>query len=195
MSGHLSPSRDEVRDRVRQLRGHLGLFSFQSGGSTAEPGREEGSLPELGVRAGSIVEWLVASEGAGAVTSALQITLRSSADRGVWAVVDPAQECYVPALSGWGIDPTRCLVLRPASLQETCWAIEQCLRCPGVSTTWAWVDRRIPERIHRRWQMAAEVGGGVGLFFRPVRRNGSPYGPTYDCWSRRSLEGMGRPDV
>ena len=52
-------------------------------------------------------------------------------------------------------------------LQETCWAIEQCLRCPGVSATWAWVDERIPARVHRRWQLAAEVGGGVGLFFRP----------------------------
>ena len=113
MSRHLSPSRDEVRERVRQLRGHLGLFSFQDGEPTAESALEDGSLPELGVRAGGIVEWLVDKHGAGAVTSALQITSRSSPARGVWAVVDPAHECYVPALSGWGIDPTRCLVLTP----------------------------------------------------------------------------------
>jgi len=168
MSGHLSPSRDEVQERVRELRGHLGLFSFQDGVPAAQSTVQNGLLPELGVRAGGIVEWLVARQGAGAVTSALQITSRSSAGRGAWAVVDPARECYVPALSGWGINPGRALVLRPASLQETCWAIEQCLRCPGVSATWAWVGERVPERIHRRWQMAAEVGGGVGLLFRPL---------------------------
>jgi len=43
-----------------------------------------------------------------------------------------------------------------------------------VSATWAWVDQRIPERVHRRWQMAAEVGGGVGLFFRPIGARREP---------------------
>ncbi|MFI5457194.1 MAG: hypothetical protein ACHRXM_17245 [Isosphaerales bacterium] len=43
-----------------------------------------------------------------------------------------------------------------------------------MSATWAWVDQRIPERVHRRWQMAAEVGGGVGLFFRPFGAQREP---------------------
>jgi protein ImuA len=174
MSGHLSPSRDEVRERVRELRGHLGLFSFQNDVPRVESVVQDGSLPELGVRPGGIVEWLVAREGAGAVTSAFQIMSQSSARRGVWAVVDLARECYVPALSGWGIDSSRILVLRPATLQEACWAIEQCLRCPGVSATWACLDQRIPARVHRRWQLAAEVGGGVGLFFRPIGAQREP---------------------
>jgi len=88
--------------------------------------------------------------------------------------VDPARECYVPALSGWGIDPSKTLLVNPATLKETCWAIEQCLRCPGVSATWAWVEERIPERVHRRWQLAAEVGEGVGLFFRPIGAQREP---------------------
>jgi protein ImuA len=174
MSGRLRLSRGEVRETVRELRRHPGLFSFQGDVPTAGSVLQRGLLPELGVRAGGIVEWLAARGGAGAVTSALQITSRSWAGHGVWAVVDPARECYVPALSGWGIDLGRTLVLRPASVQETCWAIEQCLRCPGVSATWGWIDERIPARVHRRWQLAAEVGGGVGLFFRPVRARREP---------------------
>jgi len=174
MSGHVSRSRGEVRETVRELRRDLGLFSFEDGVPTAGSTVQNGLLPELGVRAGGIVEWLVARPGAGAVTSALEITSRSCGGRGVWAVVDPARECYVPALSGWGIDSSRILVLRPSTLQEACWAIEQCLRCPGVSATWACVDQRIPERVHRRWQMAAEVGGGVGLFFRPIGAQREP---------------------
>jgi protein ImuA len=174
MPGQRKPTCGEVRETVGELRKRLGLFSFQDDGSTVEFALKEGLLPELGVRAGGIVEWLVASQGAGAVTSALQITSRSAGGRGVWVVVDPARECYVPALTGWGIHPGRTLVLRPASLQHTCWAIEQCLRCPGVSATWAWVRERIPARVQRRWQLAAEVGGGVGLFFRPAGAQREP---------------------
>ena len=43
-----------------------------------------------------------------------------------------------------------------------------------LSATWAWVDQRIPARVHRRWQLAAEVGGGVGLFFRPITAEREP---------------------
>jgi hypothetical protein len=174
MSGHLNPSRDEVRERVQKLRGHLGIFSFQNGVPTVDSVIQNGSLPELGLRPGGIVEWLVAREGAGAVTSALEMMSRSAGSRGVWAIVDPARERYLPALPGWGIDPSSILVLRPGTLHETSWAIEQCLRCPGVSATWAWVDERIPARVHRRWQLAAEVGGGVGVFFRPKTAEREP---------------------
>jgi protein ImuA len=174
MSGHLSFPRPRVRETLEELRSHLGLFSFQESTATHESTAQNGSSPQLLPRPGGIVEWLVASEGAGAVTLALQILSQSSGCNGTWAMVDMARESYVPALSGWGIDPHKLLVLRPATLQETCWSIEQCLRCPGVSATWAWVDRRIPSRVHRRWQMAAEVGRGVGLFFRPVEARREP---------------------
>jgi hypothetical protein len=168
MPGNLARKRHEARQTVDELRRHLGLFSYQRDGQTAESGQQVGLSTQLGVRPGGIVELLLEKEGAGAVTLALQIIVQSSGGRGVWAIVDPARECYVAALSGWGIQPARTLVLRPGTLQETCWAIEQCLRCPGVSTTLAWLDKRIPARVHRRWQLAAEGGGGIGLFFRPV---------------------------
>jgi protein ImuA len=174
MSGHLSSPRRQERQTVEELRSHPGLFSFQEGLTTADSTLQGGSSSELGMRPGGVVEWLVAREGAGAVTLALQIMSSSSRGRGVWAVVDTARECYVPAFSGWGIDPKKILVLRPETLQETCWSIEQCLRCPGVSATWAWVYQRVPERVHRRWQMAAEVGGGVGIFVRPVQARREP---------------------
>jgi cell division inhibitor SulA len=168
MPGNLAGQRHEARQTVDELRRHLGLFSYQQDGPTAESGPQGGLSHQLGVRPGGIVELLVEREGAGAVTLALQIMVQSSGGRGVWAIVDPALECYIAALSGWGIQPARTLILRPGSLQETCWAIEQCLRCPGVRATLAWLDKRLSARVHRRWQLAAEVGGGVGLFFRPV---------------------------
>jgi protein ImuA len=88
-------------------------------------------------------------------------------ERGAWVVVDPARETYAPALGGWGLDPRRTLLLRPETLRDACWGIEQCLRCPGVSATWASIEDRLPTAVHRRWKLAAEAGGGVGLLFRP----------------------------
>jgi protein ImuA len=174
MSRHSSRLRPEVQETVQELRRHLGLFSFHDDVSAARCAMQQGLPHQLGVRAGSIVEYLAAKEGAGAATCALQLLAQSSGGREVHAVVDSAREFYAPALSGWGIDPGKTLLVRPANLRESCWAIEQCLRCPGVSATWAWVKERIPERVHRRWQLAAEAGGGVGLFFRPALARREP---------------------
>ena len=195
MSGYLSPSRDDVREKVQELRRHRGLFSFRNDDLPTESVRRSSITPDLGIRPGGIVEWLVARQGAGAFTSAMQIMGQSSAGRGMLAVVDPDREFYAPALIGWGVDPTRVLLIRPATRDETCWAIEECLRCPGVSATWAWVEERISARVHRRWQLAAEAGGGVGLIFRPITaRDEIPFGPICDCWSHHRLETRRIPD-
>lgn len=174
MSGQHSPIRREVGEKIEELRRNLALFSFRERAPALDCSGPSGLAPELGIRPGGIVEWLVARPGAGAVTSAFQIMARSGDDSGVWVIVDPARECYLPGLSGWGVNPGKTLVLWPATLQETCWAIEQCLRCPGVAATWAWLDLSIPARVSRRWQLAAEVGGGTGLFFRPAKARREP---------------------
>jgi protein ImuA len=169
MADYPFPSRD-VQQTVQELRKRLGLFSFQEEDARAEAAVfRSASLPELGLPPGGVVEWLVGRPGAGAVTSAMHILARSRRAGDVWAVVDPLREFYIPALSGWGVRPSSALLIRPATPREMCWAIEQCLRCPGVAATWTWVDQRFPALVHRRWKRAAETGGGVGLFFRPDR--------------------------
>jgi hypothetical protein len=176
MSGHNGSLRREVGEKIEELRRKLAIFSFREDVSGGDRAACNSLAMELGIRPGSIAEWLVARPGAGAVTSAFQIMARSTGDCGVgiWVIVDPASECYLPGLSGWGVDPGRTLVLRPAATAETCWAIEQCLRCPGVSATWAWLDWPVPARVSRRWQLAAEIGGGTGLFFRPAKARREP---------------------
>jgi len=175
MPGYLTRSRPEVRETVQELRRRGGLFSFRNDVPASEPVSSRNSIsPELGVRAGAIVECLMERHGAGAVTSAAQIMASSSDVRGFFVIVDHAREFYVPALSGWGIDPGQALLLRPETQEEASWAIEESLRCPGVSATWAWLDKGMPARVHRRWQLAAEAGGGVGLFFRPATARREP---------------------
>lgn len=167
------PPRNE-RETVADLRRRFGLFSFQDEAPTAESASQDVSFPGLAIRAGGIVEWLAATPGAGAFVSALQVRSRPGSAHGIVAIVDPAGEFYAPALSGWGISPSQTLVVRPTTRLETCWAIEQCLRCPGVSATLAWVEQRLSPRVHRRWQLAAEEGGGVGILFRPETARREP---------------------
>lgn len=154
-------------ETLGELRARLGLFSFRREASRGEIASQAGSVPELSLRAGSIIEWLTTEPGAGARTASFRMVSRCIAGHGAFVIVDPSGETYTPAMTGWGLDPARILFLRPASLREACWGIEQCLRCPGVSATWAWIDRRLPTAVHRRWKLAAESGGGLGLLFRP----------------------------
>jgi hypothetical protein len=167
MSGHRAPLPGDVHEAVLDLRKRLGLFSFRCDAQNYDDLLKHGQCPDLGLRSGGIVEWLTAAPGAGAIAATLQMMSQYYDARGILAIVDSARECHVPALSGWGCTLSRTLLVCPRSRKEACWAIEQCLRCPGVSAVWAWVDGRFPSRVHRRWQLAAEVGGGVGMIFRP----------------------------
>jgi hypothetical protein len=80
---------------------------------------------------------------------------------------------YPPAAAGWGIDLAAMLVLRTANEADALWAFDQALRCPGVGAVWgAW--ERLDVRDFRRLQLAAEVGGAIGLLVRPVKMRGQP---------------------
>jgi protein ImuA len=174
MSRHSAPLPEDIHQAVLDLRRRLGLFSFQHDEQTENNRLRWESYPDLGLRPGGIVEWLAAAPGAGAVASAIQTMPRHGAAGRILAIVDSARECHAPALAGWGFAPSRTLLVCPRTRQEACWSIEQCLRCPGVSAVWAWVDGQFPTRVHRRWQLAAEAGGGVGMFFRPETARREP---------------------
>jgi protein ImuA len=102
--------------------------------------------------------------------------------RAAWAVCggaivwsDPDQELYPPALAAAGIDLGRLILLRPRNPAEEIWSLAECLRCRGVSATVATV-RRLSRVEARRLQLAAERGGGVGVFLRiPQRRHPTHY--------------------
>jgi hypothetical protein len=174
MSARSPDSPREGSETISDLRRRLGLFSFQPDEPTVEGSLRVGAFAALGVRPGGIVEWLAAAPGAGAFAFAPHVSSQSLSQKHVTAIVDFAGECYAPALSGWGVRLGQTLFVRPTTRLEACWAIEQCLRCPGVSATWAWVDQGLSPRVHRRWQLAAEAGGGVGVIFRPEAARREP---------------------
>lgn len=131
-------------------------------------------LPSGGIEPGMLVEWLGINHGSLAGTLSL-LTLRQALASPVshGALIDTRKDISPLACAGWGIELNRLLFIRPGSRQEAWWAIEQCLRSKGIQAVWANLED-VPERVLRRWLLAAETGGSVGLFLRPERVRGAP---------------------
>jgi hypothetical protein len=65
------------------------------------------------------------------------------------------------------------IVVRPCSVADERWAIDQVLRSQGVAALLAWPER-LDDREFRRLQLAAESGGTLGLLVRPAKARGEP---------------------
>ena len=169
MEGSLQ--RAEILRALRQLcRGTARPVSAGSDGrarlSTGIPALDA-LLPGGGLERGWLVEWLVPVEGSGALVLALQGVRPALGRQQVWAVVDGTGEFHPPAAQGWGVSLETLLWLRPGSVADAAWAVEQSLRCPAVGVTW-FQSERLPDRVLQRWKIAAEIGGGIGVVFRPA---------------------------
>lgn len=96
-------------------------------------------------------------------------------------MIDWQNEFYPPGAAELGLDLRQLVILRPASREDALWTAEQALRCPGVSVVVIWneltAQRRSADHVLRRFQLAAEVGGSLGILLRPesVRKQA--------CWS------------
>jgi protein ImuA len=123
-------------------------------------------LPGGGFRRGTLVEWLSGADGAGAASLAIAAAREACREGGAVVVLDPRHEFYPPAAVRAGIAPHGLLVVQPATEADSCWALDQALRCLGVAALLAWPDR-LDGRTFRRLQLAAEEGGCLGLLLRP----------------------------
>ncbi len=136
-------------------------------------------LPGGAFAAGMLVEWLAEGRGSGAGSLAMVVARQAVLQRqGSLVVVDRWRRFYPPAAVAWGIDPSKLIVVRgdttkKMAAQEELWAIDQALRCPGVSAVWTWIDRLDP-RAFRRLQLAAETGQTLGLLVRPATVRARP---------------------
>ena len=200
----LAPHRDELvadlRRAVEKLEGGRPAEDKRPL-STRSPALDR-MLPGGGLARGTLVEYLSAagsSGGGGAATLSLAAAREACGEGRALVVVEResskfkvqsskfgnrGQErggrgeesigrFYPPAAAAWGIDLSAMLVLRTASEADALWAFDQALRCPGVGAVWgAW--ERLDVRDFRRLQLAAEVGGTVGLLIRPATLRKQP---------------------
>ena len=161
--------RIEVAGRVRpdQLGRRSAVFS--SGSSAID-----GCLPCGGYESGTVIEYLQDSAGSGATTLALSTAREALAatDR-FCVIVDWRQQFYPPAAAALGLDLQRIIIVRPATLADRLWAIDQALRSPSIVAVIAEVEQ-LDDRAARRLQLAAESGGSLGLLVRSISRQHHP---------------------
>ena len=146
----------------QQMAGSLAGPSARTIWSTGLPALDE-LLPDRGVRAGSIVEWL-AEAGGGASTLAWLMARHLQRQRRSVIVIDPAGEFFPPGVAHLGVDLGRVIVVRSAP-SEALWAMEQSLRSEVGGVVVGRVER-LSQQAFRRLKLAAERGGGIGLFLR-----------------------------
>ena len=131
-------------------------------------------LPEGGLPPGSLVELLSDTDGAGVWTLSLLMGWHACGGRRTLVVADP-ERCFYPpaAASKLGIDLRRTIVIRPRTWPDAYVALEQSLRCSAVGAV---IGRcaRLRSADCRRFQLAAEAGGGLGLLLRPEETRGAP---------------------
>ena len=137
-------------------------------------------LPSGGFLPGQLVEWLVESPGSGGSTLALTVARAAiQPSQKTLIVVDRPESrdhgaaFYPPAAAGLGISLRQLIILRPHTVADEMWALDQVFRCPCVGAVWAWLPQ-LNDRNFRRLQLAAEEGGGLGLLMRPARLRGQP---------------------
>jgi len=162
----ISQLREQLRQFAADRRGESGLVST---GCAALDRR----LPELGLCRGTLVEWLETSSGGGAGSLALAAAREACRDGGPLVLVDAPGRFYPPAAAQAGIDLKRLIVVRPQNPTDERWALDQSLRSTGVAAVLCW-SQQAPTRAWRRWQLAAEASGNLGLFVRPATARGDP---------------------
>ena len=169
---------DELRRRIAGLEGTRREAGARTIGSGCDALDE--LLPEKGFRPGTLIEWLSAAAGGGAGTLALLAarqallgTQQAGGEAAALVVLDSRGDFCPPAAVRLGIAAHRLVVIHPGSVADHHWAMNQALRSSAAAAVLAWPPA-IDDRTFRRWQLAAEEGGGFGLLVRPAAARVEP---------------------
>jgi hypothetical protein len=132
-------------------------------------------LPANGYLPGSVIEYLRSTSGCGATYLALvaaAAALQASEEKYL-VIVDTHHHLYPPALLGHQISLSQVIWVRPQSAADAVWATDQALRTSAVAAVIADIDV-VNERDARRFQLAAERGGGLGFLLRSLSARRMP---------------------
>jgi protein ImuA len=161
----------QLQQQIRNLEGEKPLAQEQQF-STGCP-ELDALFPDGGPRPGSVVEWLSPGPGSGALGLSLLAAQGAIRRGGAIVICDREQICYPPALVGLGIDLARVILVRAQDAADHRWAIDQALRSPAVAVVSARLEK-LDDKTSRRFQLAAEIGGALGLLIRPHSIRGQP---------------------
>lgn len=118
---------------------------------------------------GALSEILYSQSGIGEMRLLVPaLAALSQQDRWIMMVAPP----FLPnddALTAAGVDTSKLLVVRPESVRDLLWTLEEGLRSGTCSAVLAW-PARLDTRQLRRLQLAAEQGQALGFMFRPTEQ-------------------------
>lgn len=190
---------DQLRRLVRRMEGRGATLDdpeptvFSAGGPALDA-----LLPHGGLRPGTLVEWVCDARRAGAnllamIAAASVLGHESSANRPL-VVVDgladtlgdtganaSRESFYPPAAISLGIAADSMMIIRKQrghTRGDLIWAIDQSLRSGAVAAVYAEIGDWLDPADARRLQLAAEAGGAVGLFVRPMGSRSTATGST-----------------
>jgi protein ImuA len=99
--------------------------------------------------------------------AALLSRLMERAGPCIW--IAPGRNCYPPALTGFGIDPSRIVFIDLARDKELLWTMEEALKCDGLCAVVGEI-RNIDFTISRRLQLAVEKSRVTGFLLRQTQQ-------------------------
>ncbi|MEE2996514.1 MAG: damage-inducible mutagenesis protein [Pseudomonadota bacterium] len=139
----------------------------------------DGHLPGGGLMRGALHEVFAADAGIATAFCALlagRLTKNMKNASVLWCerpwMLD-AGSLYGPALSQFGIDPTRLILVRPRRDSDVLWAMEEGLRCGRVAAVIGELDS-ISLTASRRLQLAAEESGTTAISLRSKADSPAP---------------------
>ena len=139
----------------------------------------DGVLPNGGFPLGSFVE-VLCEEGSGGFSLCLKLAREALARRSAYAVVDSNRSFYPQAVAQCGLNLDSLILIR-TEIRRTEWAFIQLLRSSGIGASFL-SSRSMDKMAFRRFQLAAEHGGGLGFVIRPVEALKQP------CWASLRLK-------
>lgn len=128
--------------------------------------RLDAQLPGGGWPMGTLSEVLHDGVGIGEVSFLAGALARACGPERIVAWIHAPHLPYAPSLARAGLDPARCLVVRPADPEDALWAAEQCLKSGACGAVLLWPDPRVEYASLRRLQMAAEAGRSMAVMYR-----------------------------
>jgi len=168
-----SDRRQTVQRLAEQLRQMESANKPQKESLSTGIGALDRLLPTGGFQPGALVEWLNRRPGGGGVSLAVTVAAAMMQSQGTAVMIDPQRSFYPLAAPALTRKFERLMVVHPATQRDALWALEQSLRCGGVSVAVAWLSE-LQDRAYRRMQLAAEVGGGIGLLIRSSKHRAQP---------------------